>query len=278
MHAQAPNDRYLDINGLRFHYLDWGNAHKQPLILLHGFMGHAHVWDNLALRFQSCYHVIALDQRGHGESDWSKDRAYTLDDHFSDISLFMKKLSLENIVLAGHSMGGRHALMYAACAPYSVDRLILIDARLSHDQNSSQALRELLRTFPLEARSLQEVVRAIRSIYPFLSGDISYHLAKHGYRRGHNGYYIPRYDTTMTQLSESTGHTTEDLWPFLDTITCPVLIMRGTGSRFLSREVFQQMHRHLPKAELKEIPASTHMPVQENPDVSYRIIEDFLQN
>lgn len=278
MRGVIPKDRYTTIHGLRFHYLDWGNEHNQPLILLHGLMGHAHVWDNLALRLQSCYHVIALDQRGHGKSDWSKDKAYTLDDHFSDISLFMKKLSLEKIILAGHSMGGRHALMYAACIPDTINRLILIDARPWHDRNSSQALRKLVTTFPLKARSLQEVVQAIRTLYPFLSEDISYHIAKHGYRRGSNGFYIPRYDTSMAEPSEHQGTKMEDLWPFLTAITCPVLILRGTQSTFLSSEVSRQMCRHLPRAELKEIPAATHMPVQENPDVWYQVITDFLKS
>jgi len=278
MRGVIPKDRYITIKGFRLHYLDWGNEHQQPLMLLHGFMGHAHVWDNLALRLQSSYHVIALDQRGHGKSDWSKDKAYTLDDHFSDISLFMKKLSLENIILAGHSMGGRHALMYAACTPDHLDRLVLIDARPAHDRNSSQALRKLVTTLPLKARSLQEAVLAIRTLYLFLSEAISYHIAKYGYRRGSNGYYIPQYDTSMAEPSEHQGSKVEDLWPFLTAITCPVLIMRGTQSSFLSTEVSRQMCRHLPRAELKEIPASTHMPVQENPDVSYQVISDFLKS
>ncbi len=59
-----PEDCYLDLNGLRLHYLDWGNHKEQPVLLLHGFMAHAHVWDDFALSFKNIYHVIALKPMG----------------------------------------------------------------------------------------------------------------------------------------------------------------------------------------------------------------------
>jgi len=62
-----PKEKYLSVNGIRLHYLDWGNCRLQPILLLHGFMGHAHVWDEFAQTFRAQYHVIALDQRGHGK-------------------------------------------------------------------------------------------------------------------------------------------------------------------------------------------------------------------
>ena len=57
------------MNGLRFHVLDWGGEGRTPLLLLHGFTGHAHAWDTLAIALQPHFHVYALDQRGHGDSD-----------------------------------------------------------------------------------------------------------------------------------------------------------------------------------------------------------------
>jgi len=278
MSAIRPQDRYMEINGLRFHYLDWGNDKQQPMVLLHGFLAHAHVWDDFALNFRSHYHVIALDQRGHGESQWSKDGAYTMDDHFSDIAHFIETLDLNDLILIGHSMGGRHALFCAACVPYKVDRLILVDARPGNDLQASHALRRLLATFPLEAHSLKEVVQAIRSLYPYLSREMCYHIANHGYKRVQQGTYIPKYDTRMSQQSDDTGYATEELWPFMEHVPCPVLLIRGKESLFLSRKIAQQMCRALPQTKFKEIPESTHMPVQENPIATTKVIADFLQN
>ena len=278
MKAVKPHDRYLYNKGLRLYYLDWGNDKQQPMLLLHGFMAHAHVWDDFASRFYSYYHVIALDQRGHGESQWSKDVAYTMDDHFSDIALFIETLKLEELILVGHSMGGRHALFCAACVPHKVDRLILVDARPGNDLQASHELRRLLATFPLEAHSIKEVVQAIRSLYPYLSREMCYHIANHGYKRVQEGTYIPKYDTRMAQQSDDTGYVTEELWPFMEHVPCPVLLIRGKESSFLSRKVSQQMCRALPQAKFKEVPKSTHMPVQENPVASHKVIEDFSKN
>jgi len=278
MKAGNPHDKYLYNKGLRLHYLDWGNDTQQPVLLLHGFMAHAHVWDDFAITFQSHYHVIALDQRGHGESQWSKDGAYSLDDHFSDIAHFIETLELNELILIGHSMGGRHALFYAACVPSKVDRLILIDARPGNDPQAAHALRQLLATFPLEAHSLKEVVQAIQNLYPYLSREMCSHIANHGYRRIQEGTYIPKYDTRMGQQSDDTGYVKEELWSFMEHVLCPVLLIRGKESSFLSRKVSQQMCRALPQAKFKEIRKSTHMPVQENPIATTKVIVDFLNN
>jgi len=268
----------MQINGLRLHYLDWGNNKQQPMLLLHGFMADAHVWDDFALNFRSHYHLIALDQRGHGESQWSKEGAYTIEDHFADIALFIETLRLEKLILVGHSMGGRHALFYTACAPQKIDRLILVDTRPGNDLQASHALRQLLATFPLEAHSLKEVVQAIQSLYPYLSREMCYHIANYGYKRVHEGNYIPKYDTRMGQQFEHMGYATESLWPFMENIPCPVLLIRGKKSLFLSRKIAQQMCKALPQTKFKEIPESTHMPVQENPIATTKVIADFLKN
>ena len=69
MNLLRPVDRFVPVNGLRFHVLDWGGEGRTPLLLLHGFTGHAHAWDTLAIALQPHFHVYALDQRGHGDSD-----------------------------------------------------------------------------------------------------------------------------------------------------------------------------------------------------------------
>ena len=278
MKAVEPQDRYLEVNGLRLHYLDWGNEKEQPMVLLHGFMAHAHVWDDFASTFRSHYHMIALDQRGHGESQCSKGIAYTLDDHFSDIASFVEKLGLNNLILVGHSMGGRNALFFAACASHGPERLILVDSRPDDTLQASQALRQLLVTFPLQARSLDVVVRAIRSLYPYLSKDSCLHIASYGYQQQQDGTFVPRFDTRMSLQSEREGYATEDLWPYIKNITCPALIVRGKESSFVFRNVAESMRKQIPKAELREIPKSTHMPVQENPAAFNKVITDFLSN
>ena len=66
-----PQDRYADLNGIRFHYLDWGNEQLPPLVLLHGGSLTAHTWDMASLLLRQHYHVLAPDQRGHGDTGWT---------------------------------------------------------------------------------------------------------------------------------------------------------------------------------------------------------------
>lgn len=278
MRAVEPYDGYVDAHGLRLHYLDWGNKNKQALILLHGFLGHAYVWDGIAPAFKHCYHVMALEQRGHGESGWSQEAAYTIDDHFTDIDTFLTTLELSNVILIGHSMGGRNALFYAACKPSQVARLILVDARPDDTPQASQALKDLLLAFPLKASSLNQVEQALQGLYPYLSKERCKHIARYGYKQEDDGTFMPRYDARMSLQCERMHYATEGLWPYLPNIVCPTLIIRGKESPFLSNEVAQRMCELIPVAVMREIPQATHMPAQENPFVFQRIVSEFLRN
>jgi len=272
-----PKDAYLEIKGLRLHYLDWGKNEKEPMLLLHGFMAHAHAWDEFASAFQDRYHIIALDQRGHGESQWSEGEAYSLDDHFSDIAYLVQFLELKDLILVGHSMGGRNALFYAACQPENVGRLILVDARPADSVRAAERLKHDLLHLPLQASSLDEIAEAMRVLYPLLSIEICHDLVSHGYKEeGLGGQFVPKYDARMGFHSEQMGCMTEDLWPFMKNVVCPTLIVRGEESPFLSREDAQKMGVVIPQAKWVEIPQATHLPVQENPVEFKRVVSDFL--
>lgn len=269
-------NKYLDINDLRLHYLDWGNDGSRPILLLHGFMGHAHVWDSFSLHFRNHYHVIALDQRGHGESQWSKEAAYSIDAHFSDLARLIEILNLDDLILIGHSMGGRNALFYAACIPEKVQRLILVDSRPGNSAQSRGALMQLLLYFPLQADSLDQVVESIQRLYPSMSAETAYNIAEYGYKKSENERYVPKYDTRMSLQCERAAYAAENMWSLLKNVFCPTLVLRGEKSPFLSRADAKKMCSLLPKAVLREIPHSTHMPAQENPDAFKKLVSEFL--
>jgi pimeloyl-ACP methyl ester carboxylesterase len=269
-------EKYINVNGIRLHYLDWGKRGHQPILLLHGFMAHAHAWDDFALAFRGRYRVIALDQRGHGESQWSRNGLYSIDDHFSDLAKIIRILSLTNLTIVGHSMGGRNALFYAACNPTMVEQLILVDIRPGNDPASSKALKNLLNLIPLQAGSVGEVVKRFRTLSPYLSKEICDSIVAHGFKTTPNGMMVPKFDVRMIQQLEKMDYGAEDLWPFLQNITCRSLVIRGERSPFLSRKVAQKICRLIPNAMLREIPDSTHFPVQEDPIVFNKTISDFL--
>ena len=123
---------------------------------------------------------------------------------------------------------------------------------------------------------MDQVVESIQRLYPYLPATTAYHLAKHGYRRSDYGRYVPKYDTRMSLQSENADYTAENIWSFLNNVSCPTLVVRGAGSPFLSREDAKKMCSVFPIAVLREIPHATHMPFQENPDAFNKVVVDFL--
>src|SRR5689334_22507114 len=81
--AVDPRDQLAMLNGLRFHYLEWGSESSPPLVLLHGYSSHAHSWDTFARAMADLFHIYVLDQRGHGETGWTDD--YSADRMIEDV-------------------------------------------------------------------------------------------------------------------------------------------------------------------------------------------------
>ena len=254
-----------------------GKQGRQVALLIHGWSSSWYALSPLLPLLSKRRHCLAVDLPGYGQSPPGPEPA-SIAGYADLLAGLIREVTDRPVLLVGHSMGGRHALFCAACVPNKVDRLILVDARPDTDPQASHALRRLLATFPLEAHSLKEVVEAIQSLYPYLPRDVCYHIARHGYKGVHEGTYIPKYDTRMSQQSDDTGYATEDLWPFMENVPCPVLLLRGKKSPFLSIEIAQQMCKALPQTKFKEIPKSTHLPVQENFIATTKVVADFLKN
>src|SRR5580692_4223259 len=111
----APGVRYRSRNivlrRLRFHFLEWGAEDAPVIVLLHGGHQSAHSWDLVSLHLAQNYRVLALDQRGHGDSEWARDVVYSNNEMSLDAEAFIAAMGLVRPVLMGHSMGGRNSLI-----------------------------------------------------------------------------------------------------------------------------------------------------------------------
>src|SRR5688500_10778341 len=99
--ALTPSDHTLEVRGLALHYLDWGNPEAMPLVLVHGLSNSAAGWRRVAPSFADDYHVVALDQRGHGDSGWADPAEYDTDSYVADLERFVDELAFERFVLVG---------------------------------------------------------------------------------------------------------------------------------------------------------------------------------
>ena len=121
----TPVDQWVTVDGLNFHYRDWGGS-GQPLLLLHGLASTCHIWDLVAPILAEDYSVIALDQRGHGESAKPND-GYHFASVSKDVVGVIAQLGWDAPVVVGHSWGGSVALEMAVSAPESVKGLAWVD-------------------------------------------------------------------------------------------------------------------------------------------------------
>ena len=165
-------DRTVRVNGITLHYLDWGPAGAPPVVLLHGITGHARVWDRLAERLVPGRRVLALDQRGHGDSDAAPDGDYRVATMADDVAAFAGSLELDRFTLLGHSMGGRMAIQYAARprgAPGAADHR---GHRARHPRSPGlQRVRDMMPESPERIESEEWAVEYIRRANPLQDVD-----------------------------------------------------------------------------------------------------------
>lgn len=120
----APQSKFTKVNGIRMHYLEWGEAGAPDVVLVHGWTGWAQNWSYVAEQLQGQYHVIAPDHRGHGESD-KPATGYRLRDFAEDIHQLIAELGLKRPLYAGNSWGGCIGTIMAADYPQDIAKAFL---------------------------------------------------------------------------------------------------------------------------------------------------------
>src|SRR5262249_13923253 len=127
-HVPVPRDRFVDANRLHHHLVEWSD--DGPLVvLLHGFLEHAHAWDLVAPRLAAAgFRVVALDWRGHGDSEWIGAGGYYLfADYVGALAGVVRALGGRAAFVA-HSMAANAALLYAGTEPERVAAVACVDA------------------------------------------------------------------------------------------------------------------------------------------------------
>jgi len=267
--AQSPQDRFVSVDGLRIHYLDWGGEGKQPLILLHGIGRVAHTFDHLAPHFSPNYHVMAVDMRGHGDSGWDPKGAYLVEDYAKDIEGLAAQLRLRNIVIWGNSTGGRVAQVFAALHPDLVAGVIAEDVgperpREIADSVTNRMKQEDERGWASEEALLAEL-KASNSRTP---EEVLRAYVKYGSKRRPDGRVIWKRDPNIAN-----GFVPTDLWRFVRQIKSPIIYILGGRSNIVPAETQQQLKQTLPQVQIESLPGLGHYPSEENTK-DYLVIAD----
>ena len=272
-----PQDKIVTVNGLKLHYLDWGTEGRPMMVLLHGLRGHAHSWDDVSMALYQDYHVLALDQRGRGESGWATDGDYTGKAYVSDLVGFCDAVKLDSFTLVGHSMGGRNSLSFAGRHSDRLQKLVIVDIGPTFDPRGSKRITQELREVPEEFDSFEAVVQYMSQGNRFASDAVLRRRLRYSTKELANGKIGWRYDLAIReQRRHGTAPPPEDLWPVLPNITCPTLIVRGAETDLLPADVAQRMVEDLPDASLVEVQRAGHMVFEDNPEEFIRTVSGWL--
>ena len=275
-----PTDEFLEINGLRFHYLDWGGPYSTPVLMLHGFAQTCHSWDFTALSLCDRFRVIALDARGHGDSQWAQDGDYSPEAHQRDLHAFVQALGLGDPVLMGLSMGGRSSFTYAAVHPERIKALVIVDAAPEHQRSGSDAVRRFVQGSD-ELDSIDQFVERARRYNPNprrspeqIRGSLLHNLMQLP-----NGKWTWKYDKALRspggRPSPDPG-LTRRLWVYMDEIKCPTLVVRGAESKVVSQETAEEMCSRLSLGQLAVVEGAGHLVPGHNPSGFNRAVAQFL--
>lgn len=268
-----PDDHQMIVGAMRLHYLDWGgpgtpgtpNMKDTPILFLHGGGLTAHTWDCVAVMLRGRFRCVALDQRGHGDSEWSPVVDYRIASHVGDIEGFIDAMGLQRPILIGQSMGGLNSIAYATRHSDRMRAMVIVDVAPEISSSGADRIRDFSSTPELDSPDafLERAVKFNPVRDPaVLRRSLHYNLRetpagkwtfKHDQRR--------RTDDAMRSFTEDRARLAKEV----SKIKCPTLIVRGALSDVLTDESAENFARSLPNGRWVRIEKSGHNVQGDNP-------------
>lgn len=272
----SPADRNIEINGLNIHYLDWGGDSPRNLLLVHGQGGNAHNWDHVAEALRDEFRVIAVDQRGHGDSDHARE-GYAVDKFAADLAEFVEKTGIAPCDYAGASLGARNGIAYAGDRSDHLKHFVCLDYGPEMSVASARTQISGMNKRMLGWRSVDEYVDIQMRANPRPGEALYRRQAEHALRLNYAGKYVAKSDPEMFWINGGFGaREVPYLWEQWGKIACPVMELKGGESDFLSPEIKARMIEAQPSMTWVDVPESGHGITNDNPDFLIRELRAFF--
>jgi len=285
----GPNSQTFISQRLRLNYFDWGNHDAPPLLLVHGGRDHARSWDWVAEQLSPHWHVVAMDHRGHGDSDWVSDGNYSSNDMVYDLAQLVHQLGRGPVSIVSHSMGGNVALRYAGMFPDMVRQIVAIEGlgpspEWKDKQRSTpypERMREWIEKKRKAAGRVPRRYESIEAAYARMIEENSYltkeqarHLTIHGVNRNEDGTYSWKFDPHLNvwAIEDVADEFIEATWA---AITCPTLLLYGTDS-WASNPQKDGRIKHFNNARVIEFEKAGHWLHHDQFDRFMKVVGDFL--
>ena len=182
-----PRSRFLDIRGLRYHLHEWGRPGAPLIVMLHGWMDVGASFQFVVDALKRDWRVLAPDWRGYGRTQWAGD-SYWFPDYLADLEFILDAVVAdERPLLAGHSMGGNVAMLYAGIRPDRIRAVVNLEGFGLRDTAAADAPQRYARWIDelksgarlRDFGSLDEVAARLRANNPRLSAERAAWLAAH---------------------------------------------------------------------------------------------------
>ena len=272
-----PGEHDVSVGQLRFRYLDWGTKGLRPILFLHGGALTAHTWDLCCLALRDEFHCVALDQRGHGDTDWAPDADYSIGAQREDIRGFADRLGFDRFVLVGQSMGAINGLAFAVTHPERLSALVMIDAGPEVRRRGSSRIREFVNG-GAKPETLEEIIERALAFNPRRDRQILRRSLMHNLRRQPDGSWSWKYDRRRFQRLDHDTHLAERrrLADDLANVTCPALVVRGADSDVFHQDDAERLAQNFPDGRQITIAQAGHTVQGDNPKDLVAALRDFL--
>jgi pimeloyl-ACP methyl ester carboxylesterase len=270
--CERARRRTIQVNGLALSFLEWDAPGRPNVCFLHGGAAHAHWFDLVTPAFEGRFHMISVDQRGHGESQWAKPPAYATENFAGDLLALFDALGWEQVVLVGHSMGGHNSMAFSAWHPDRVRGLVVADSRPVIPPDRLDMMHASGRR-PLRRHPTAEAAVAAFRLRPretVADPALLAHIARAGIVE-RDGGWVFRFDPETSARRRPV-----DAWTLVGKIKAPTLIVRAELSPGLAGGAAERLRDAIPNARLVQVPGAYHHLTLDQPQRFVDALERFL--
>jgi non-heme chloroperoxidase len=259
----------------------FGSADAPPVLLLHGGGQTRHSWSGTARALaREGWHALSLDLRGHGESDWSPQGAYDLEDFVQDLVLAARGLPRRPVVV-GASLGGMAALCAEgeSQAPL-LAAVVLVDVTPRLEPRGVVRIVSFMTDRPEGFASLEEAADAVAAYLDHRARPTDLAGLAKNLRRGDDGRYRWHWDPKFMSRDRRSGNTLtpERLLAAARGLRLPTLLVRGKLSDVVSLEGAAEFRRAVPHARFADVSGAGHMVAGDRNDLFTEAVVGFLRN
>jgi pimeloyl-ACP methyl ester carboxylesterase len=273
----AYKDHYMKIGQWRCHFTEYPATGKN-IVFIHGFASSTYTWEKVApILNKQGYHVWALDIKGFGWSDKPKDTSYDVLTLTEEVHQWMESMGLDDVVLVGNSLGGGIATLVALLHPEKVGHLVLIDAAA---YNTEYPLIMKLALLPLSS-SMSKLFFSHWVVRQTLY-EVYYH--RDWISRDQVDAYYNRLrtenalDAQVAVVRALDFSKVEKYVNRIPEIKAKTLILWGEHDRWIPLSSAHRFKAELKGSSLVIIPECGHMPQEEYPDITAKLLDDFIQD